>query len=136
MCAPAVSVCSSRWQEFEGTYDGWLVMGSVSLNSFTTYVCWCVCSVGHTSLLHSSFSHTYIRALIMWKIVRRAKQVCIKFCSPKVYDSSLHAHPVSRFRSDTVSSVLPRVPVLQRLSSLLGLVGHTPRLYRHYCHHC
>lgn len=23
-------------QEFEGTYDGWLVMGAVSLNSFTT----------------------------------------------------------------------------------------------------
>ncbi|CAI7993520.1 Protein SYS1 homolog [Geodia barretti] len=41
------------YHEFEGTYDGWLVMGAVSLNSFTT-------------------------ALIMWKIVRRAKQVFIQ----------------------------------------------------------
>jgi len=40
-------------QEFEGVYDGWLVMGAVVLNAFT-------CALG------------------MWWIVRRAKQ-CLDF---------------------------------------------------------
>ena len=66
-------------------------------------------------------------ALIMWKIVRRAKQVYTVNQSISHVEIILSA--VSGFFSDAGSTLSPGVCLLQRSPPLLGMVAHSPCLH-------